>query len=347
MKRFVILALCLLMVLGLVSCAESATTTTATSATTATAATTVTEATTAATTSTTAKPLDFPKGDVTIICPFGAGGGTDAMGRVIADIASKKTGQNFLVVNKTGGSGAVGMGEGANAKPDGYTISMITVEVNLLPLAGLTNFQPDDLSPLVLFNYDADAIFVKADSKYHTLADLVNEGKANPGDINLMVAAFPSHPWIAGALLAEQSGAEFNLIQEAGGAAEQMTALLGGHVDAIAVTAAEGKAYVDSGDFRCLAVCAEGIIDGVPTFADSGYNINVGTWRGLAVPKDTPQEIKDYLEKLFSEIAASQELKDFLKSRSFGERFLNSADFAALIKSEYEQYKPIVEKYQK
>ena len=292
-----------------------------------------------------APAISFPERDVTIICPFGAGGGTDALGRVVAEEATKITGHNFLVENKTGGSGAVGMGEGAAAAPDGYTVSMITVEVNLLPLAGLASFQPSDLKPVLLFNYDADAIFVPAASKYQTLEDLVNAAKAAPGMTNLMVSGFPSHLWLAGAMLNEQSGAEFNLVQESGGAAEQITALLGGHVDATIITAAEGKPYVESGDFRCLAVCNEGDIEGVPTFADCGYDIVVGTWRGFAVPKDTPQEIVDYLEGLFYDISQGEAMKSFLETMSFGEMTLKSADFEALIAQEYEQFKPVIESF--
>lgn len=289
--------------------------------------------------------LSFPEKDVTIICPFGAGGGTDALGRVVAEEATKITGKNFLVENKTGGSGAVGMGEGAAAAADGYTVTMITVEVNLLPLAGLASFQPTDLKPILLFNYDADAIFVRADSEYKTLDDLINASKANPGNLNLMTSGFPSHLWLAGAMLNDQSGAGFNIVQESGGAAEQITSLLGGHVDATIITAAEGKPYVESGDFRCLAVCNKGDIADVPSFEECGYEIVVGTWRGFAVPKDTPQEVCDYLEELFYGISQGEAMKSFLEKMSFGEMTLKSAEFAELIGREYEQFKPIVESF--
>lgn len=292
-----------------------------------------------------AAAVDFPTKDITIICPFGAGGGTDAMGRKIAEIAQGLFDQNVLVVNKTGGSGAVGMGEGSAARPDGYTITMATVEINLLPLAELATFTLDDFKPVILFNYDADGIFVRADSKYQTLEELIADAKANPGKVSLMVSGFPSHLWMVGAMLQEQADVEFNLIPEAGGAAEQIQSLLGGHVDATIVTVPEGLKYVNSGDFRALVTCEENAIESVPTFKAKNYDIEVGTWRGLVVPKDTPDHIVNQLSEVFTQVYEDPSMQEFLQSMSFGARYMNSTDFSALIQKENKEYAPIIEKY--
>src|SRR5919109_3554524 len=122
----------------------------------------------------------YPTRPVTVICPWGAGGGTDATARIVAAILEKDLGQPFNVVNRTGGSGVVGHSAIATAAADGYTIGMITVEITMMHWQGLTELKPTSYRPLALLNEDPPGVQVKSDSPYKTVKDLSDAIKAAP-----------------------------------------------------------------------------------------------------------------------------------------------------------------------
>ena len=286
-----------------------------------------------------------PDGNITLIVPFGAGGGTDALARKLADIITQQTGVNFVVENKTGGSGAVGMAEGSMAKPDGKTVTMTTVEVVLLPLAKLASFETTDLLPITRVNFDAAAFITSADNPANSLQEFIANSTA---DTIVSVSAFPTNYWLCGAMLQQVTGCNYNLVEDPNGAASEIQSLLGRQVDAIVCTMAEAAQYVESGDFKFLAVAAgerNPIYPDIPTFAECGYEIEVGTWRGFEVPKDTPQEIVDSLNAMFTDAYNSEEFQSFLSTMGFGAGYLDSEAFNALIESQMEQYGPVVSQF--
>src|SRR5215813_13651271 len=113
----------------------------------------------------------YPNRPVTVICPWGAGGGTDATARIVAALLEKELGQPFNVVNRTGGSGVVGHSAIATAAPDGYTIGMLTVEISMMHWAGLTDLTPRSFTPLALMNEDPPGIQVSSSSPHKTVKD--------------------------------------------------------------------------------------------------------------------------------------------------------------------------------
>ena len=285
--------------------------------------------------------------DMRLIVPFGAGGGTDALARKLADIIGQQTGINIIVENKTGGSGAVGMAEGAMAKPDGNTVTMTTVEVVLLPLAGLASFETMDLAPITRVNFDAAALIVGADNKANTLEEFVANSDENT---IIAVSAFPTNYWLCGTMLAQQSGVNFNVVEDPNGAASEIQSLLGKQVDAIVCTMAEAAQYVKNGDFKFMAV-ADTVRNAnypeIPTFTECGYDIVVGTWRGFEVPKATPAEKIAELNEIFTNAYNSQDFQDFLATMGFGTGYLNCEDFKALKEAQIEQYGPVVGQFVK
>ncbi|MFL6662013.1 MAG: tripartite tricarboxylate transporter substrate binding protein, partial [Rhizobacter sp.] len=123
----------------------------------------------------------WPDRPITLIVPWGAGGGTDATARIIASLLEKDLGQPINVVNRTGGSGVVGHQAIAGAAPDGYTIGLITVEISMMHWQGLTDLSGASYTPIGLVNIDPAGLQVRADAPYKTAMDLVNAVKANPG----------------------------------------------------------------------------------------------------------------------------------------------------------------------
>ena len=122
----------------------------------------------------------YPARPVTVIVPWGAGGGTDATARIVAALLEKDLGQPFNVVNRTGGSGVVGHSAIATAQPDGYTIGMLTVEISMMHWQGLTELAPRSYTPLALMNEDPPGIQVSSGSPYKTVKELADAIKAAP-----------------------------------------------------------------------------------------------------------------------------------------------------------------------
>lgn len=291
---------------------------------------------------------EYPSKDITLIIPFGAGGGTDALARKLVELVGSQSNITLIPENKTGGSGAVGMAEGAAAAADGYTVTMTTVEEVLLPLAGLANFQASDFKMIVRVNFDAASLVVRADDPANTLQEFIDQAKASAQPVSINVSAFPTNYWLCGAMLTELSGVDFNLVEEPNGASAEIQNLLGGHVDSIICTSAEVAQYVASGDFKVLATAdsqRNPNFPDIPTFIESGYEIEVGTWRGFVVPKDTDDAIVAKLEEVFTKAYESDEFKEFLTTMSFGEGYLNSKDFTALVEAQTEAYAPVISKY--
>src|SRR3569623_1290792 len=124
---------------------------------------------------------NYPSRPITLIVPWGAGGGTDATARIIGSLLEKDLGQPVNVVNRTGGSGVVGHQAIATAPPDGYTIGLVTVEISMMHWQGLTDLSGASYTPIGLVNADPAGLQVRADAPYKTANDLIAAIKANPG----------------------------------------------------------------------------------------------------------------------------------------------------------------------
>jgi Tripartite tricarboxylate transporter family receptor len=123
----------------------------------------------------------YPDRPLTLIVPWGAGGGTDATARIVASILEKEIGQPINVVNRTGGSGVVGHSAIAEAEPDGYTLGIATVEIGMMHWQGLTELTSENYTPLALVNEDPAAVTVRVDAAWNDLNALIEDVKANPG----------------------------------------------------------------------------------------------------------------------------------------------------------------------
>lgn len=280
---------------------------------------------------------DYPSKNVRVIIPYSAGGGSDTITRKIIDIVKEDFHNKISVENRTGGAGSVGMLYGANSKPNGYVISMIAVEVAILPHTGTGgNLEPALFKPVLLFNTDFSVIAVKADSKWKNLNDMIQSAKAKSPSVGNSGVGSIWH--YAGASLAHKAGVTFNTIPFEG-AAPAITSLLGGHLNAVSVSYGEVLPYVKSGDLKILAsLSPERIEKTIPTAKEEGYDVSVGTWRGFAVPKDTPDAIVQALYTRFNKAVRSDEYNAFMKKSGFGVRVLGPKEFAEQLEKDYAQF---------
>jgi tripartite-type tricarboxylate transporter receptor subunit TctC len=286
--------------------------------------------------------VKYPTKTIEIIVPFAAGGGTDSVGRVVAEALKKVFDQDIVVVNKTGGSGAVGMQDGLSAKPDGYTLTVVTREVTSLPLMGLAPFQTMDFRFVGNINKDPAVLVVSKTSPYQSLEALVDAIKGNPGKMKFAASAVPNYYAIQ---FAEEADLDFITIPFQG-AAPAIVEILGNRADFGLYNPAEVKAQVESGDLVPLAVMDEERFAGfpdVPTFREKGLDIVSGTYRGIAVPKETPEEIVAVLEDALAKAAQDPELVEFMNKSFLGIGYMDSEEFTKFIENDIKILEPIVE----
>jgi tripartite-type tricarboxylate transporter receptor subunit TctC len=277
---------------------------------------------------------DFPEKDITMICPWSAGGGTDTLARALVKNAKQYFGVNVNVVNKTGGMGAVGMGDGANARADGYTITMITTQLSTYRLMGLADLSYRDYDLLMLLNRSVGVIAVKADAQWKTMQELMDYAKANPGKLTVGHTGAGGAWHLAMASLATENNVEFTYVPF-DGAAPSRTALLGGHVDVVPAGVDELLQLYQSGQIRVLAIAAaerNPAMPDVPTYAEAGFPSEpISDWRGLAAPKGTPPEVLGILEKGFKQCFDDQEFKDLAAELAIPLVYKGGKDFTEFL----------------
>jgi len=279
----------------------------------------------------------FPSRPVTLIVPWGAGGGTDAVARMLASLLEKDFGQPVNVVNRTGGSGVVGHQAIATAAPDGYTFGLNTFEITQMHHQGLTQLNGASFTPIGLINVDPAAIQVNADSPYKTLPDLLDAIRKNPGKLKAAGTArggswhLSLYGMLADLKIDPASVPWVPSVSNAAGLQE----LAAGGVDIVSGSHPEARALIEAGRVRSLAIMDEApsqLFPRVPTLkAAAGSKWLSGVWRGIAAPKNLPKAIEERLIAAVKQAYDSKEYREFMTGRGFGMRYLPPQEFAALM----------------
>jgi len=285
----------------------------------------------------------FPDRPITLIVPWSAGGGTDAVARIIGSLLEKEFGQPVNVVNRTGGGGVVGHVAIAQAKPDGYTIGLITLEINMMHWVGLTELTYKGYTPFALMNTDPAAIHVRSDSPYKTLKDLTDAIKANPGKLKGSGTSQGGgwHLALAGLLRSLDIDPRNVAWVPVNGAAAALTDLAAGGVDLVSCSLPEADALTRAGRLRTLVFMDEkraAMAPDVPTVKEaSGSNWTESQWRGMVGPKDMPADIASKYEAALKRVYDSKAFQSFMHDRGFGAAWMNAADFTAFMEKDNTQ----------
>ena len=275
----------------------------------------------------------WPERPVTLIVPWGAGGGTDATARIIGSLLEKELGQPVTVVNRTGGSGVVGHAAISSAPPDGYTIGLITVEIGMMHWQGLTDISGTSYTPIGLVNSDPAGLQVRADAPYKNATELVAAIKANPGKFKASGTGQGGiwHLALAGMLKDLKVDPAAAPWVPSNGAAPGLQDLVAGGVEIVPCSLPEARSLIDAGKVKSLAVMNDTpatLYPNVPTLkAATGSDWKLGAWRGIAAPKGLPNDVRDKLVAAIRKIAASKEYTDFMSSRGFGVVYLGPDEF--------------------
>jgi len=284
----------------------------------------------------------YPNHRIELIVPWQAGGGADVVARALSAAAAKHLPQPLVVINKPGATGAVGLGEVVHAKPDGYKLVLSSSELTFLNYLGLAKFTYQDLVPIARLNADPAAVVVRADAPYATLEQFLAEARKPDSNVRVGNAGQGSTWHMAAAALAEKTGAKFNHIPYAGGAPATM-ALLGGHIDAVTVSAAEVATYVAAGKLKVLAVMADKRVAGyenVPTLKERNIDLSMGIWRGISAPKGTPPEVINILKAAVAKSVQEPIMRQTLEKLHFStDTYADDVTLQAVMAKESAQYK--------
>jgi tripartite-type tricarboxylate transporter receptor subunit TctC len=278
----------------------------------------------------------YPDKPIQLLVAFPAGGSTDVGARVLASIAEKALGQPIVVVNKGGAGGQVGWTDLARQKPDGYSIGFLNLPATntvILDPDRKASFGVDAFVPIINQVLDPGVVWVKADSPYKTLADLLEAAKKTPNTVRAATTGILSDDHLA-ILMTEEAapGAAFRLVHLAG-AADQLKAILAGDVDVAFDNVGSIVPRVRSGEVRALAVMdreRSKFLPDVPTMKELGLATVVSSsTRGIAAPKGTPEPVVKKLTEVFRKAMQDPEHVQKLEAAGLAIKIMEGQEYAA------------------
>lgn len=239
----------------------------------------------------------WPEKPIRFVVPYTPGGGTDTVTRHIAEKITQDTKWAFLVDNKPGGGGNIGIDIVAKSKPDGYTIGMgqtANLAINPAALPKMPFDATKDLVPVALVAEVPTLLVVRADSPWHSLGDVIKAAQAKPGQITQALAATGTVGHLAGEMLARKAGFKVLNVPYKG-AAPAITDLLGGQTDYMFATPQAVLGMIAGGKLRALAVTSAkriAVLPNVATVAEQGYKgFEAVDWKMIVAPAGTPADV--------------------------------------------------------
>lgn len=284
-----------------------------------------------------AAEADFPSKTVEATVGWKAGGGGDIVFRALAEVFPKyANGQAMVIKNVEGASGVTGAIEFLDASADGYSVmhwnNATMAKTHLSETVVSTDSFKTVCQVVSSYNY----LVVRADSKYQSLQDLLDDLKANPATVTCGNAGAQGGNHLAALLFEQETGLQFVHVPYSGGGGA-ITGLLAGEVDCVMANAPEGMTQVAAGQLRILAVFAENRYSScpdVPTGIECGVNCVLPQWRTVVVPKDTPDTVVEKLAAIFKQCCEDPDFINAMESQSVEVTYKDPAAATAMMKSE-------------
>jgi tripartite-type tricarboxylate transporter receptor subunit TctC len=273
-----------------------------------------------------------PGGFVEITVLFPAGSSADVTARLLADGMSRRLGTRVIVVNRPGAGGAIGYRYVAGQKADGHSLVWNSNSISTTHHMGLLQLSYDSFEPVAQVLVESPVVAVRGDARWKTLPELVADGKARPEGITVGNSGVGSHTHITSVALFRAAGAR--VVDVPFGAAEVITSLLGGQVDAVVQLPAALAEHVKSGQVRLLATIASArdpAFPDVPTAGELGLDVSLEAWRGIAAPKGTPKAVIASLEAAIKSTVESPEFAQACARLGARPAFLAADRFGSLI----------------
>ena len=293
----------------------------------------------------------YPSKPITMIVPFPPGGVADLTGRPTAASMEKTLKQKIVIENKAGAGGGIGMAQVAKAKPDGYTIMMALSSVSVIPeadkiLGRAPMFTLDQLAPIALVSADPTILVVRAESPWKSVRDMVDDAKKRPGAISYSSSGIYGTLHVAMAMLADSAGISLKHVPFTG-AGPAITALLGGHVDALATGPGTVIQHIKAGKLRALAGWGAKRIDALPdlpTLKELGYDAEFYIWSGLFAPAGTPAPILQTLRHAAAEAVKDPQFRTAMSAIDTPITYLDAPEFQKFWDNDAQRLAKVVQK---
>ena len=293
--------------------------------------------------------LHWPEKPIRVIVPYTPGGGTDALTRQLTERLSAEQRWSFIIDNKPGGGGNIGLELLAKSKPDGYTLAMgqtANLAINPAAMSKMPFDAQKDFVPIAIVAEQPTILVVKADSPFKNLSELMKAAKSNASALKLASAGTGTVGHLAAELLAKRAGVEFLHIPYKG-AVPAMTDLLGGQTDLMFATPQAVLGLIKADKIRALAVSSSkrmGILPDVQTVAEGGYlKFQAVDWKVLLAPSSTPLEIQLKLNTAIEHVLNQPKFNAQLAlegSSPLGGNLQKTANF---VKDEQAQWEQVVQ----
>jgi putative tricarboxylic transport membrane protein len=290
-----------------------------------------------------------PTKDVEFVIPFGVGGGSDLLARMIGKVIEeeKLIPVPLSLVNHPGGGGAVGLGYVTASKAaDPHTIVLVNGTTQITPIMNPDARTLSEIRPVMNVMLDDFVFFVKGDAPWQTINDFVEEAKSKP-DKSMSFGTGGTTDVMAITIFSKAIGKEMNIVNFNSGG-EALTALLGGHVDASIGNPLEFMGHLESGDVRALGVFRDtrfAELPDVPTMKEQGIETpNFQMWRGVAVPKGVDDAAANYWQGVMEKVVASPTMQQYIKENAAMVAPIGGADFEKFLADQETLYRDLLDK---
>jgi tripartite-type tricarboxylate transporter receptor subunit TctC len=290
----------------------------------------------------------FPNKPITMVVPYGAGGGTDVLARAVSEELSKALGQPVIVDTRPGANGAIGAGIVAKAPADGYTLlfagsSVFSLNPNLMK--ELPYDQLNDFTPVANIGGSPYMLVVPADSPYKTVDDVIKAAKAEPG--KLTYGHWQSFVLVTGEAFARATGIELRKVPYKG-AVEAQNDFLGGRLNILFTDTLGAKGYAEAGKLRILAVTTlerSVVLKDIPTLTELGYKVNAEPLIAVFAPSKTPKAVQDKLHaEITKVISTSASVREKMLAIGIEPKPMTQAAVDDLVKSELPRWADMIAK---
>ena len=288
----------------------------------------------------------YPARPLRLIVPFAPGGGSDVIGRFMAQRLGTALGQPVIVENRAGAGGVIGVEVGVKSAPDGYTLTLIPSSYTVYPSLYKLKFDPiADIAPIIQFSDGPLLVVVRPSLPVTTIRDLIALAKSQPGKLNFASPGHGTTLQLATELFASMAGVKLNHVPYKG-TGPALSDTIAGQTDLYFAGIAAALPHVKSGRLRAVAVTtAQRVpaVPDVPTIAESGVpEYEVVVWYGLAGPKGIPRAIVDRINGEAAKVLKSPEVGEQLQSDGLSPAGGTPEQFLARIKKEIEVWRKVV-----
>lgn len=289
---------------------------------------------------------DFPVRPIKLVVGFAPGGATDVVARLVAERVAAVAGQTVIVENKPGANGQVAADLVAHAEPDGYTLFFTTLgAIALNPnLRSKLSYNPrTDFAPVAMVARNTIMLAVNAKSEIKTFADFAAAAKAKP--LSVGVTGVGAATYLSAVLLQKALGTKLEIVPYRG-AAQALSDLVGGHIDAMFGEIPLFMGPVKAGTIRALASMSKqraDLVPGVPTFTELGLpEVYAENWTGVVAPAHTPPAVVARLSAIFQRAVTHPAMSTQLARSGVTPSFADAAEFRAFIAGEIDRWGKVI-----